>query len=97
MPATPAQGTKPWINLIGSKAAAAQARGIAYQAQVEFPRRTNLRGADLCAIVGNLLDNAIEATGQVPEPERRCVHLTIRRIHQMLVIKLENHFAAAPM
>ena len=83
--------------LIGSKAAAAQARGIAYQAQVEFPRRTNLRGADLCAIVGNLLDNAIEAAGQVPEPERRFVHLTIRRIHQMLVIKVENRFAAAPM
>ena len=52
---------------------------------------------DLCAILGNLLDNAIEAARQVPDPSGRTVALTIRRIHQMLVIKVENSFAAAPV
>ena len=83
--------------LINSKAAAAEADGIRFQVQVEFPRRTNIRSVDLCAILGNLLDNAIEAARQVENPERRTVALTIRRIHQMLVIKVENSFAAAPV
>ncbi len=83
--------------LINSKAAAAEADGIRFQAQVEFPRRTNIRSVDLCAILGNLLDNAIEAARQVPEQSNRTVVLTIRRIHQMLVIKVENSFAAAPV
>lgn len=83
--------------LINSKAAAAEADGIQFQAQVEFPRRTNIRSVDLCAILGNLLDNAIEAARRVENPERRTVALTIRRIHQMLVIKVENSFAAAPV
>lgn len=83
--------------LISSKAAAAEADGIRFQAQVEFPRRTNIRSVDLCAILGNLLDNAIEAARQVPDPSGRTADLTIRRIHQMLVIKVENSFAAAPV
>ena len=83
--------------LINSKAAAAEAAGIRFQAQVEFPRRTNIRSVDLCAILGNLLDNAIEAARQVPEQSERAVALTIRRIHQMLVIKVENSFAASPV
>ena len=83
--------------LINSKAATAEAAGVRFQAQVEFPRHTNIRSVDLCAILGNLLDNAIEAARQVPEQEGRTVVLTIRRIHQMLVIKVENSFAAAPV
>ena len=83
--------------LINSKAAAAEAVGVRFQAQVEFPRRTNIRSVDLCAILGNLLDNAIEAARQVPDRSDRTVALTIRRIHQMLVIKVENSFAAAPV
>lgn len=83
--------------LINSKAAAAEAAGIRFQVQVEFPRRTNIRSVDLCAILGNLLDNAIEAARQVENPERRTVALTIRRIHQMLVIKVENSFSSVPV
>lgn len=83
--------------LINSKAAVAESDGIRLQAQVEFPRRANIRSVDLCTILGNLLDNAVEAARQVPDPERRMVALTIRRIHQMLVIKVENSFAAVPV
>ena len=83
--------------LINSKAAAAEADGIRFHVQVEFPRRTNIRSVDLCTILGNLLDNAIEAARQVPDPSGRTVALTIRRIHQMLVIKVENSFSSVPI
>ncbi len=82
--------------LINSKAAAAREKGILYEAEVEFPRHTNLQSADLCAILGNLLDNALEAACQVREPQRRFVRLTIRRINQMVVVKVENSFASVP-
>ena len=83
--------------LINSKAALAESSGVWFQAQVEFPRRTNIRSVDLCAILGNLLDNAIEAARQVPEQSGRAAVLTIRRIHQMLVIKVENSFPPPPV
>lgn len=83
--------------IINSKAAAAKESGVQYQAQVEFPRHTNLRSADLCAVLGNLLDNALEAARQAPENEGRFVRLTIRRINQMLIIKVENSFSNPPV
>ncbi|MCI9417118.1 MAG: GHKL domain-containing protein [Eubacterium sp.] len=83
--------------LINRKAVAAEEYGIDYQVEVEFPRHTNLRSADLCAILGNLLDNALEAAKQVQKPNQRFIRLTIRRINQMLVIKTENSFAVLPI
>ena len=83
--------------LINSKAVTAERDGIKYQVQVEFPRHTNLRSADLCAILGNLLDNALEAAKQIPVPEQRLIQLTIRRINQMLIIKVENSFITPPV
>ncbi len=83
--------------LINSKAVTAEENGIEYQVQAEFPRHTNLRSADLCAILGNLLDNALEAAKQVPAPEQKFIQLTIRRINQMLIIKVENSFFTLPI
>ncbi|MDE5697760.1 MAG: GHKL domain-containing protein [Lachnospiraceae bacterium] len=83
--------------LINSKAAASASDKIDFQAQVEFPRHTNIQSADLCAILGNLLDNALEAAGQVPSEQQRFVRLTVRRIHQMLVIKVENSCLNTPV
>ena len=79
--------------LINSKMAAAAAEQVKLLVEVEFPRHTNLKSADLCAILGNLLDNALEAVRKVEEPERKVVKLTVRRINQMLIIKVENFFA----
>ena len=45
--------------------------------------------------MGNLLDNALEAVGNAEE-RFRFINLTIRRINDMLVIKVENGCGAAP-
>lgn len=82
--------------LINSKTAKAASRQIQMKVQVEFPRRTNIRSADLCAIIGNLLDNALEGADKVPDPSKRFVSLSVRRINQMLIIKAENSFFDAP-
>ncbi len=78
--------------LINSKMTTAGECGITFTAEVEFPRNTNIQGVDLCAIIGNLIDNALDATKQNEKEEDRKISLTIRRIHQMLVIKVENPY-----
>lgn len=83
--------------LIASMRADAQARQVSMEVRAEFPRGVNIAGADLCAILGNLLDNALDAADKVPSPQDRFVRLTIRKIHQMVVIKVENSYAQPPV
>ena len=47
---------------------------------------------DLRTIVGNALDNAVEAASGVAEPERREVRLRIMRVNRMVFIRVENYF-----
>ncbi len=63
---------------------------------IEYPQHTNIRSVDLVAILGNLLDNALEAA-EGTEEDLRFINLTIRRINEMLIIKLENGCKAAPV
>lgn len=75
--------------LISSKLALAEREGIKTEVYAEIPRNTNIRGADLTAVLGNLLDNAIEAS-QKCKDVLRFITLTMRRINNMIVIKVEN-------
>lgn len=78
--------------LINSKLAAAKKEGITVNANIEFPHNTNIKSADLCAVVGNLLDNALDAVRKNTAPEKRYINITVRRINRMIVIKTENPF-----
>lgn len=81
--------------LINSKIALAKEAQIVTKVNIEFPCNTNIRGADLTAILGNLLDNAIEG-GQNSAAELRFINMTIRRINNMIVIKIENSCEVPP-
>lgn len=82
--------------LISSKMALAEQRQVRTKVNIEFPRNTNIRNVDLTTILGNLLDNAVEAAGTAPE-HLRFLNLTIRRINDMLIIKVENGCGQAPV
>lgn len=75
--------------LINSKIARAQQLHIKTTINIEFPRHTSIRSADLTAILGNLLDNALEGC-EKSQAAPHFIRLTIRRIHEMLIIKVEN-------
>lgn len=81
--------------LINSKITLAASREIQVNCNIEYPQHTNIRSVDLVAILGNLLDNALEAV-ETTEEKLRFINLTIRRINEMLIIKLENGCNAAP-
>ena len=81
--------------LINSKIALAVSQNIQVSTNIEFPRSTNIQSVDLVVILGNLLDNALEAIRNA-EDRFRFINLTIRRINDMLIIKVENGCSAAP-
>ena len=81
--------------LINSKIALAISQNIRVNTNIEFPHHTNIRRVDLVAILGNLLDNSIEAINDA-EDSLRFINLTIRRINDMVVIKVENGCSIAP-
>lgn len=83
--------------LIGSKKSLAGEKSISFEVNAEFPRNINIKSSDLCAILGNLLDNAIEACSKVKSPDGRKIRLAIRRIGQMLVVKIENTYDTKPV
>jgi len=82
--------------LINSKMTFAEQLNIQTKLNIEFPRNTNIRSVDLTAILGNLLDNALEAVIAAKD-NLRFVNLTIRRINDMLIIKVENSFDESPV
>lgn len=75
--------------LLNSKIALAKKEENEVSLNIEFPHHTNIRSTDLVAILGNLFDNALEATRDV-EPKKKRIGITIRRINDILVIKVEN-------
>lgn len=88
-------GDKALDYLISSKLALAEQVQIRTMVKIEYPHNTNLRSVDLTTILGNLLDNALEAAHNAPE-HLRFLNLTIRRINAMLIIKVENGYGSTP-
>lgn len=89
-------GDKALDYLISSKMALAEQEQIKTKVNIEYPHNTNIRSVDLTTILGNLLDNALEAVKTAPEG-LRFLNLTIRRINAMLIIKVENGYGSTPV
>jgi len=63
-------GNKMTDVILNSKISLAKARNIAVRADAHVPVSLSTSEIDLCIIMGNLFDNAIEACMQLPEEER---------------------------
>lgn len=74
--------------IINSKVEKMKEKGITYEINVEYPKNTNILPHDMCTILANLLDNAIEAVSELESPGS--IALTIRRINNFLMIKVSN-------
>ena len=61
------RATRPLDYLISSKLALAEQEHIKTKVNIEYPHNTNIRSVDLTTILGNLLDNALEAAQAAPD------------------------------
>lgn len=66
--------------------------------QIRYPERGGgIKQSDLCMVLSNLLDNALEATCRVPEPSERFIRLTLCEVDRMMLIKVENSYEMEPV
>ena len=47
---------------------------------------------DICSILGNALDNAIECEKQIPDSEKRLIHVAIFGQKNFVILRFENYF-----
>lgn len=94
---TPSQcGNRLIDSLIAYKAAIMERARIELSLQLSpLPDQVNLDGAKLCAMIANVLDNAIEACDRLPQDRARWIELTIRRDVESLFLRVANSCADA--
>lgn len=79
------------------KTETAKERGIGVQIHTEYPKDCRIDPVDLCTIFSNLFDNAIEACEKCPKDAKKEIILTIRRIHQFILIRMQNSSVSSPV
>ncbi|MGN0734903.1 MAG: sensor histidine kinase [Anaerovoracaceae bacterium] len=76
-------------SVLNAKRLAAKNGGIEFQARVSVPEKLRVDDVDLCALLGNALDNAIEACMKCPEGSRY-VNGVIKAEKGILAVRIEN-------
>lgn len=83
--------------ILGQKISSARRHQIKVTINAEYPKDCKIEPVDLCTIITNLLDNAIEGTEKCPEYINKKIDITIRRIHQFILIRITNSTGAPPV
>jgi histidine kinase-, DNA gyrase B-, and HSP90-like ATPase len=76
--------------VLNSKLAVARARGININAKAIVPAELEINEVDICVIIGNLLDNAIEACEKEKEKDKQFIRVYIDILKQQLYIYISN-------
>lgn len=83
--------------ILSQKADTARKQGIDISIHAEYPNDCKIEPVDLCTILTNLLDNAIEACEKQPKGAEKTIKIIIRRIHQFIIIRITNTSVAEPI
>lgn len=78
--------------ILNSKISLARAKGVEVVADAHIPVRLSFSEIDLCCIIGNLFDNAIEASVKLPE-EQRVIRVYMDMKNTQLYISFTNFTA----
>jgi len=79
-------GNKMTDAILNSKIGLARERGIEVKAEVQIMTALTTPEIDLCIIIGNLFDNAMEASLALPESERLIrVYMTVKQNNQLYI------------
>ncbi len=82
--------------ILSSKISLARAKGIEVTADAHIPVRLSSPEIDLCCILGNLFDNAIEASLKLPE-DKRLIRVYMDMKNTQLYISFTNFTAGKKM
>ena len=70
---------------------AARALGVEMETTLSIGRETPLSDPDLCVILGNLLENAVDAQRYLP-PEQRLIRVTAKADQSSFTLAVDNRF-----
>lgn len=76
--------------ILNSKLSMIQERHIAVDATAIVPEDIAVSGIDLSILIGNLLDNAMEACMEIPEESERFIRIYVDIIKKQLYISVTN-------
>lgn len=82
--------------ILNSKISLAHSKDIAVHADAHIPLKLTTPDIDLCVIIGNLFDNAIEASMKLP-PEQRMIRIYMDMKNTQLYISFTNFTAGKKM
>ncbi len=81
--------------ILNSKLTLIKSKDIPVEAKANVPENLKISDADLCAVIGNLLDNAIEAVAALPK-EEQFIRIYIGMLKSQLYISVTNSSAGSP-
>lgn len=76
--------------ILNSKLTLAESNGLNIKCDAELPQKLFFNQVDLCVLIGNLIDNAIEACGKMDERENRFLRIYICIRKSQLYISVSN-------
>ena len=76
--------------ILNSKLSLAASKKIAVNAKAAAPEKVMVSDIDLCVIIGNLLDNAIEACMKIEKEDSRFIRVYIGTFKEQLYISVSN-------
>lgn len=82
--------------ILNSKISLARSKDISVSADAYIPVKLNFSEIDLCCIIGNLFDNAIDASMKLP-PEQRYIRVYMDMKNTQLYISFTNFTAGKKM
>lgn len=81
--------------ILNSKLTLARRQHIAVNCKVKVPEEISVEDVDLCVILGNLMDNALEACGVIAEKERFLrIYMTVNK--SQLYLSIQNSAKEEP-
>ena len=79
-------------NVIGDYYALAQKEEIPFDARVDLPKELSVDEMDLCLILSNLLENALEASRKTAAAQQQISLEIYQHSASILLIRIENNF-----
>lgn len=84
-------GNKVLDVVLTTKSLQCQKKNITLNAMVDGDLLADIHVKDICSLFGNILDNAIEASQQVVDKEKRLITLSVRKRNQFIIVECENY------
>lgn len=75
--------------IVNCKIAEALEKSVQFTYEIDYIGEICITDIDMCALLANLLDNAIEACEKIDD-KTRCLDLKIKRVNDMLFIQVQN-------